>query len=264
MPASVNPSRNTAEAKEAFLAGLEASRERHYIRNQTLDSQATRAWNTFNKVSPSKCLVDENWAEWDEGQILMLETLTGEHQLPLSYAIKAEEHPDGIVSDNSVEECIEEARLDEAAYDHFVDECIARTRIEVPQCVTDDTIVTQLLQLLPDNKSSRKVQSLEKTLLKKRAAQSDKETLVSDSNTEDENLPEDESPRKQASLEQFLKRRAKDLSLAQDLERSATQSDEETSDSDSGTEEDNASSAFRGRTENQRAKKRQKMSKIYI
>jgi hypothetical protein len=132
MPATIDPSVDTTEAKTTFLEELVSSTERHYIREQDRDSVETRAKN----ASPGKLKDEGKWEAWEGALRVMLGILQGVNHVPLSYVIREDEHEDG------------------AVYDNFVDECIARARLDGPHFNADARQVHQIIQSLTNSENA--------------------------------------------------------------------------------------------------------------
>ncbi len=121
MPVTIDINVDTPEAKTTFLKGLVTSTERHFIREEARDSLETRAKN----ASPGKLKDEGKWEAWEGALRVMLGILQGVNHVPLSYVIREDEHEDG------------------AVYDNFVDECIARASLEGPHFNADARQVHQ-------------------------------------------------------------------------------------------------------------------------
>jgi hypothetical protein len=126
MPVTIDISVDTTEAKTNFLQALVTSTERHFIREEARDSLETRAKN----ASPGKLKDESKWEAWEGALRVMLGILQGVNHVPLTYVIREDEHEDG------------------AVYDNFVDECIARASLEGPHFNADARQVHQIIQSL--------------------------------------------------------------------------------------------------------------------
>jgi hypothetical protein len=126
MKAKVDSGNNTFEAKDFCLDELAASTQRQVIRDYNRDSREASAKN----ASPGRLKDESKFNQWETTLIVMLGILQGVNGVPLSYVVRETEHEDGTV------------------YDNFVDECIARAKLEGPEFDAGTRMVHQILQSL--------------------------------------------------------------------------------------------------------------------
>jgi hypothetical protein len=120
------PTDDEAAARDEFLQELEQSAQRQVIRAKNADSLSSRA----KEASPGKLKDEQGWDKWEQGLQTMLSILEGVNGVPLIYAVREEDHKEG----------------DE--YTSFVEQCIARARLEGPEFEADARTVHQIIQSL--------------------------------------------------------------------------------------------------------------------
>jgi hypothetical protein len=117
---------NLENAKSDFLKELTASRERAIIRSEGATSRLSRA----KEASPGTLKDEKNWVDWESGLQTLFSIQVGVNGVPLAYVIREEDHVDGTV------------------YPSFVEECVARARLDGTEFAEDARTVHQIIQSL--------------------------------------------------------------------------------------------------------------------
>jgi hypothetical protein len=113
MPATVALGNDEVEAKAAFLAALDASTQRQIYRDNTRDSREAGA----KHASPGRLKDESKFKQWETTLLVMLGILRGVNEVPLSYVVREVEHEEGTVYSTFLDECIARAKLDGDAFD---------------------------------------------------------------------------------------------------------------------------------------------------
>jgi hypothetical protein len=113
-------------AKIQFLDELKASKDRAIISSEGDTSRISRA----KEASPGKLKDEKSWVDWESGLQTLFSIQLGVNGVPLAYVIREEEHEAGTV------------------YPSFVEECIARARLDGTEFAEDSRTVHQIIQSL--------------------------------------------------------------------------------------------------------------------
>jgi hypothetical protein len=114
------------DGQQIFLEQLTESTRRDNIREIDADSRATRA----KEASPGKLKDEAAWDKWEQGVLTLFSIKHGVNGVPIGYVVQEVEHTEG----------------DE--YTSFVEECIARAKLEGPEFEADARSVHHTLQSL--------------------------------------------------------------------------------------------------------------------
>jgi hypothetical protein len=117
---------NLDNAKSDFLKELTASRVRAIISSEGATSRISRV----KEASPGKLKDEKSWVDWESGLQTLFSIQLGINGVPLAYVIREEDHMDGTV------------------YPSFVEECVARARLDGTEFVEDSRTVHQIIQSL--------------------------------------------------------------------------------------------------------------------